>query len=55
MPDTHFMSLGQIDHKLWLLGAFPYFTLFITFGDERVAKNYYKILLMDSAGALTYI
>ena len=40
MLDTQFMNLGQIDHKLWLL---PLFTLFTTFGDETVAKNYTNI------------
>ena len=36
MLDTHFVNLGQIPHKLWILSLFFPFT---TFGDERVAKN----------------
>ena len=34
--DTHFMNLGQIAHKLWILSLF---FLFTTFGDERLTKN----------------
>ena len=52
MPDTNFMNLGQIAHKLWIL---PLFFLFTIFGDERLAKKCIQIILMYSAGAKTYI
>ena len=39
MPDTHFLNLGQIDHKLWLL---PLFNTFGVKGRLKIITNNFE-------------
>ena len=43
MLDTHFMNLGQNRSQI------------MVFGDETVAKYYYKYFLINSAGAQPHV